>query len=478
MSEQNEQMDLGIRELRQEQEISWKATFSHLLSSVRYFSKFYQTFAGMLETFLPALSVLSFIAGIYLASVSKEISELVDKSISGFIDLYGWVAPFAIFFILTPSLARMINARQGQGKKFATYAIVWLSVRRFLALIWAALFSVIIFGFPIIGNHSTNFLEAVSKSIISLGWMATHSSYFYAMYAAMITVWLSGRFHIITKILDRCANSIEIVGQAFIPIVPVFMLAIGCYIYNLPQNLNDQIGGNDITFVLHPLKIFGLEIVSDSSVGMIMVYLMASLLIGVSCFIWHFLLLFLVKSKDSTFSIRAYFKEYWIKVYPLLWATSSEALATPLNLYLVKKYFPQIRQEVRRFVIGVGSYMNINGTMICVFVLAGAVASILGIEISFLEFLLCLPLVFLIGFGVPGIPGELLLFGGPIVMLLNIPPELKEAFLALYLGLQIGLPDSFRTGNNSTDDCLCSLYLNGVYEKKYLSTVEGDEENG
>jgi len=466
----------GLREAKSEEKVSWKSAGTHLFSSMQYFLKFYQMLASLLETFLPTLSVLGFIVGIYAASVSERFSEAVDTGINGFIDFYGWVAPFAIFFILTPSLSRMIHARKGRGKQFATYAIIWLSVRRLLALVWAALFSVVAFGFPIIGDASTNVTQALTKSLISLGWMATHSSYFYAMYVALITVWLSGRFHIIAKFLDRCINSIEVIGQAFVPIIPLFMLAIGCYIYNLPEHLSSQIGGNELAFNLQPLKVFGFSIVSDTSVGMIMCYLIASLLIGLSCFIWHFFLLLLVRAKDKNFSIRGYFKNYWVRVYPLLWATSSEALAMPLNLYLVKKFFPQIRAEVRRFIIGVGSYMNINGTMICVFVLAGVVASILGIQISLLQFLLCIPLVFLIGFGVPGIPGELLLFGGPIVMLLNIPGDLGAAFLTLYLGLQIGLPDSFRTGNNSTDDCLCSLYLNRVYERQYLSKKDQEDE--
>lgn len=86
---------------------------------------------------------------------------------------------------------------------------------------------------------------------------------------------------------------------------------------------------------------------------------------------------------------------------------------------------------------------------------------------SLVELLLCVPLVFLIGFGVPGIPGELLLFAGPIVILLNIQEPLASAFIALYIGIQLGLPDSFRTGSNSTDNCIFSILLNEIYNKKF-----------
>ncbi len=99
-----------------------------------------------------------------------------------------------------------------------------------------------------------------------------------------------------------------------------------------------------------------------------------------------------------------------------------------------------------------GSYLNINGTLIAVFVFAGAVARISGAEISLMQLTFAVPLVFLLGYSVPGLPSELLL----------------SAFLPLYIGLQVGLADSFRTGNNSTDDCLFALQIQAACEKRRL----------
>ena len=80
-----------------------------------------------------------------------------------------------------------------------------------------------------------------------------------------------------------------------------------------------------------------------------------------------------------------------------------------------------------------------------------------------------LPIVFLMGYGVPGIPGELILFGGPIVALLGLSPELAQVFIAIYVGLQIGLPDSFRSATNSTDNCVAAHLMNDVYQKRYVA---------
>jgi Na+/H+-dicarboxylate symporter len=182
---------------------------------------------------------------------------------------------------------------------------------------------------------------------------------------------------------------------------------------------------------------------------------------------WQVVFLFIARGVEPRFSIIRYFSKYWVKVYPLLWATSSEALATPLNLFLTKKHAPWIRSEIRRFTVGVGSYMDINGTIINVFVLGTIVLLMLGVEISAIELLSMVPIVFLISYGVPGVPGELVLFAGPMATMLNIPEATLPIFLAVYLGLQLGLPDSFRTGSNSTDVYVGAIVVNAVYEKRY-----------
>ena len=252
--------------------------------------------------------------------------------------------------------------------------------------------------------------------------------------------------------------------------MPVFMFAIGAYIYGLPDNVHEQVGlETEARSVLLNLNIWGWEISPRTPAGMITIYVMGALLTAIACFIWQLAFLLVARSQEPKFSIFGYFRNYWIKVYPLLWATSSEALATPLNLYLTKKHAPWIRNEIRRFIIGIGSYMNINGTIINVFILGAIVLLVLGLDISVVELLFIVPVVFLISYGVPGIPGELVLFAGPIATMLNIPEATLPVFLAVYLGIQLGLPDSFRTGNNSTDDFVGAILMNAVYEKRYAA---------
>jgi len=124
----------------------------------------------------------------------------------------------------------------------------------------------------------------------------------------------------------------------------------------------------------------------------------------------------------------------------------------PLNLHLVRRNYPELYEPVASLAVSLGSILNINGTLICCFVMTPAICTMLGLPIGVAGLLLCLPVIYVVGFGVPGVPGELILFAGPILEALQVPAELHSLFLLAFLGLQIGLPDSFRTGANSTDN--------------------------
>lgn len=430
-------------------------------------------FNHKIEPYLPAITIVALVAGVFCAKISLTISEGVSHVVSSMIDGYGYVAPLAIFLILTPCLAKLIRTKE--SSRFTAYALVWLAGKRILSCLWAVLVTVLFFGFPLLPSEASTPWEALGSSLNSLGWMATHSSYFMAIYLGIAIAFLSLKVDWLFQILDRCAQLVENIGQYLAPVVPAFMFAVGVYIYSLPTHLGDQLGPEAAAAFHRTWSVMGIELDLTTQWGVIGSYVVGSCLVGIACLAWNAILLLYTKAKVPGFSITSYLTNYWIRVYPLLWATSSEALATPLNMHLVRRFYPGIQTEVRRLVVGMGSYLNINGTIICVFVLGGVVARMLGLELSAMQLLLCIPVVFLIGYGVPGIPGELVLFAGPMAMLLNIPEAILPVYLSLYIGLQIGLPDSFRTGTNSTDNCTCALLLNEVYER-WLETDASSEE--
>ena len=64
------------------------------------------------EKYLLVLVIGGLISGIAVASVSQPVVDRVDTTINMFMDWYSYIAPVAIFLILSPSLARMFATRK------------------------------------------------------------------------------------------------------------------------------------------------------------------------------------------------------------------------------------------------------------------------------------------------------------------------------------------------------------------------------
>ncbi len=423
---------------------------------------------------LPIVSILALATGVFLGAISETLSDVVNRTVSTFVAGYGFFAPVLIFMVLAPVLSRIFSTKQ-RGK-FGLYVVGWLAVTKIVALLWATLFTFAVFGLPLFPEHSSSIGGAFATTSKTLLSTLSQSPLFMAIYAAIITGVIALKIKGLANLLEKGVAGIEHIGQYLQPLIPVFMLAVGVYIQSLPTHLVDQIGLEGTETSFQTLNILGLQMNPNTTTGMVTAYVVGALLVAVACFVFHFGILALAKYKVKRFSIINYFKHYWVKAYPLLWSTSSESLATPLNLYILKKNAPYVRPTVRRLVVGVGSALCTNGTLICVVILIGLVGGIMGLRFSVVELLLCIPVAFLISFGIPGVPGELLLFAGPVSLILHIPPEMLPMFLALYLGLQLGLPDSFRTGANTTNNYVYCIMLNEVYEKRFLAEKPRGEE--
>lgn len=420
------------------------------------------TFLLLAERYLPFLSLAFFIVGIGLGMLSLSFTALVNSMLETFIDSYAYLAPAVIYIVLTPMLIKLFSLSRVSERKFAVRTIIWFAQSRILACLFAVVAVSLSFGLPLYSSEVSGFMGILTKTF-GIFMEMFRSPYFIAFYISTATGLLSLKYKRMADFAVKGIDAVEYFGRIIVPLIPLFMLAVGGYITTIPEMIGGIVNDGAVHREIGSVIMFGLRIDVTTPLGMILVYIAGAFLTGLICGIWHCGLLALTKIKVPDFSIRRYFSIYWIKIYPLLWATSSEALSTPLNLYLVKKLCPDIRSEVRHFVVGTGSILNINGTIINVFIMTAVVAGMLGIPLSCIQLLVSIPIVFLLAYGVPGIPGELVLFAGTMALCAGVPPELTPVFLSIYIGLQIGLPDSFRTAANSTDECLATLILNKRY---------------
>ena len=242
------------------------------------------------EKWLLILVVGGFIGGILVASISQPVVDQVDSTINMFMSVYDYVAPVAIFLILSPSLARMFSSRK--TGKFGILIMNWFALRKILASLWAIAFVLIVFRIPILPQGSVSMTDGLSQAFTSVGEMMLTSTYFWAMYAAVAVSLISTKVERLTRLLEKIMDAVEMLGGYLLPIMPVFMFGIGAYIYGLPDNVQEQVGlDSQGKSVLLDLNIWGWVTSPRTPAGMITIYVMGALLTAVACMIWHFVFL-------------------------------------------------------------------------------------------------------------------------------------------------------------------------------------------
>lgn len=387
------------------------------------------------------------------------VSRGADAIVAALTGAYETIAPLIIFLVLAPSAIKLLRSDRPAGLRFTTKAMLWLCGLRLAASLLGVAFAAVLYRLPWTQAGSGAAGRSMAAAASGLTATAVHSPYIIALVFASAVALLLCR--VPGRWVDRFGtipDLIERAGGAMTRVTPLFTFFVGMYVSALPAILSGYLGRHRIAAGA-TVRMAGASIDASSPRGILVVYLAVSLATGVACALWHLLLLLRVWTVIPGFSLRRYASQYLARIYPLAWATCSESLATPVNLYLIRRLYPFTDAGVRQFAVAVGSAININGTVLCCFVLTPAVCAMIGQPLSVVSLLLCLPVIYLIGFGVPGIPGELLLFAGPIAAVLQIPAPLQPAFMALFLALQFGLPDSFRTSGNSTDLCPAALLL-------------------
>ena len=412
------------------------------------------------------LVVPSLVLGILGAKYSPVVLKVTDTVMGKIIDSILALAPIAIFIVLAPSVARILKTRK--ESKFAGFVVLWFSITRILAAIWAAIFVSLVLGLPILPQgQAVGIGSLVLENFQLLGKMLVTTTFFRAMWVSIIIGIIAYYNKRLYGWLEKGTQGIEVAGEYIEPWIPLFAFMIGGFIYGLPKTLLAEIPADVLANLSEGVRLMGININLRHEFGLVGVYFVEAILIGVGCTIWQAGELLIMKKVIKGFSIKSFLSQYWIKVYPLAWSTASEAVSMPLNMAIIKRRYKQIPDTVRRLVVGLGGYLNVNGTSMDVLMLTGVVSVIVGHPASLLALLISVPIIALIGYGVPGIPGEEILFVVPMMKIVGIPHPVIGAFLAIFCAIQMGLPDSFRTGANVTDNGIYAIGLSRLYERRF-----------
>lgn len=221
-----------------------------------------------------------------------------------------------------------------------------------------------------------------------------------------------------------------------------------------------------------PIAVFGLLAHISSRVGL-------SALIGTGMYVLSVLVGLLLLLLTYLFIVRVVagrpllgFLRDVREAMLLAFSTSSSAAVMPVSLTTAERAL-HVRPEVARFVIPLGTTINMGGTALYQGVATLFLAQVFGVEIGLAGMLLVVVMATGAAIGSPGTPGVGIVILATILTSVGIPP----AGIAIILGVD-RLLDMCRTAVNVTGDLVASVTIDHLLrtpvelESEHLGKVE------
>lgn len=402
------------------------------------------------ERLIPFLAIALLVAGVLigLQGITWLIDlaqSIVSQAVHGLI----FVGPVLVGLSVAASIAEL--TRKNMATTTFKDGVIWFFVIRVISALFTIAIIALIFRSPLLPAHIDAFsFDQLSEVFgnITFGMLMGSIGF------AVITGWIGSKQDRLYKLLQAANNGLDKIGNAVSILIPLVMFTLGLYISGLDKIIVGEAAKASIA-VQNPLFLYALSLV------------VTLILIG---FGWQIVFLYSVIRNRNDVTIKSFFAKYYQHVYPLAWASMSEIATFPLSLSKARHAFPKMNKDISSVVLSLGIPMNVTGNMINGFIIAGFVSSALGYHLSVLEMLLVVPVISVVSLGEVGIPGDsILMFGLVMVAMMAVPvgfmTNFKEVFLALWLILEVGLQDSFRTGINVTDNAISALLFDNYYKR-------------
>lgn len=403
-----------------------------------------------------------------LCGTEFGIGPVVGAAAQQLVGFYEIGAPVLVFAILGPSLLKLLRHERGELQRFPIFAVAWFSLFRLGVCVAAALAVALAYRLPL-SAEAGHVVPAVVAS--SVTWRSlvplAENRYLLTFAIACLCAWLlRNRSGMLVDFFLRMPDLIEAAGNFLTRLTALFGFLVGVYIVSLPDILLTSIHQLGSATLL-PLEVGWFRIETGTARGLMASYLVVTALTALLCLALHAFLVVWARLCIRGFTVGGYLSGYLLRVYPLIWSTGAESLAVPTNLATLRRYGRGIPDTLRDLTVGLAATLNLNGSLICCLVLIPAVCAAIGHPLPVLTFFGCLPVVFMLGYAIPGIPGELVVFADPVAQALGISGGDRDLFLLLFLGWQIGLTDAFRSAGSATDAVPATLLLTDAYHRRF-----------
>lgn len=393
-----------------------------------------------LQRLFVLLGVVLFIVGLALGTYLPDRVGFLGDAVKGGIGVLAALAPFIIFFTLTPAIGGLI--RLGEARRFAGSVILVYTATTTVAGLWALTSMSLLFGLSFTGEAAT-LGEAVGRMVGQFQVLMLHSDAMAAIFLAVVAGFFAAKSDAFNTPFRLVASGIERLGEGLIYVLPALLFMFGAA---LPVLIGDAAARAAEA---------GAEGGTVAGLGPLGAYFLVIALIAALLVPWVIAFALIVR-RVTGMSLREYFAEHFAYVYPFAFASASSVATIPINLERTGKGLG-VRQEVREFIVPLGATVNMDGTMVGAVVITVVTAMLMGYQPSVVDLLFTIVPLVIVTVGVPGIPGGLGIVVAPILAdMLPLPPGTELAFFGVWVAFSIGLGDNIRTGVNVTDDALIS----------------------
>lgn len=158
---------------------------------------------------------------------------------------------------------------------------------------------------------------------------------------------------------------------------------------------------------------------------------------------------------------------YYGTVYPTGFGTGGSYDTLAINILSAENDLG-LDEDIAEVSIVFGTVLNKNCSTMSVLVCTIATCTLLDIPLSFMEILVLIPPVMILGLESPGIPGGAGYFMSPVIAALLGAPD-RGLFITTFVTLFSGLIPMFSTAGNTTDDGVVGAFL----QDRFYSYIHG-----
>ncbi|MHB8603803.1 MAG: cation:dicarboxylate symporter family transporter [Thermoplasmatota archaeon] len=374
--------------------------------------------------------------GLAIPALGRPLGVAVDA----FVALFTALAPFLIFFTLTPALVAIASRAQGRGLAVRVFGLLAAGNA-------AAVLVAVLLGLPFFPPALDGPSGAATSPATALAVVSTSQAFLAVVWslasAALLLAFARTRIARATaRVLDDAGRiGLAALARALVLAMPALLLLFGATL-GARAATPQTVGGTD------PLRAYAVSLALTAAGSTLWIALAAVLTARVTHQRPHSLL------------------RYVGGLAPFTLATASSAAALPLNVTLTRDTLG-VDARVASLAVPLGVVFSRAGTAMSATFITLAAASAAGATISLGELALAGALVWLLMLAVPGIPGGIGATAPPVLAAaLGLTGATASAFVALWFAFLLGLGDSFRTTANTVSAGFAAALAEGKLEKR------------